>query len=150
RRGAAMAALLCVVLAAWAIFRARHLRDESYYGLSFALVSVLTFLVAPLSWPHHYVYLLPALAWAAVQTSRLRLRQLGWLAARGALLASFVCCAYSWPIKEIDALGSPLLRSAPLAGPVILFVLLLGLTVAASRGAVRHHDVRAGAVFSER
>ena len=42
------------------------------------------------------------------------------------------------------------LRSAPLAGPVILFILLLGLTVSASPSAMRHHDVRADAVFSER
>jgi hypothetical protein len=132
RLHATAAALLCCAVTAFALFRARHLDDESYYGLSFGLVSVLTFLIAPLSWPHHFVFLLPGLAWATVQASRLRTTTTR-RAVKCVLLAALVICAYPWPMKDLAELASPWLRSVPFAGPVLLFFLLLGLTFMASR-----------------
>jgi hypothetical protein len=125
---ATIAALVCGAATMLAVFLLREVDDERYYGLCFGLVSVLTFLIAPLSWTHHTVFLIPGLAWAAVQVSRVGLRT--GLAARGMLLAALVLCAYPWPTTEMAALSSPWLRSVPLAGPVLLFVLLLGLAAA--------------------
>jgi hypothetical protein len=107
----------------------RDLDRQSYYGLSFGLVSVLTFLIAPLSWPHLFVFLIPGLACAAIQVSRQPQKRRA--VARLALLAALVVCAYPWPMKELAGLSSPWLRSVPLAGPLLLFALLLALAVAA-------------------
>jgi alpha-1,2-mannosyltransferase len=129
---ATVAAALCVAVTALAVFLVRHLDDESYYGLSFGLISVLTFLIAPLSWPHHFVFVLPGLAWATVQASRLH-ASASRSAAKLVLLAALVICAYPWPTEQLAGLASPWLRSVPFAGPVLLFVLLLGLIAASIR-----------------
>lgn len=129
RASATVAALLCCAATALAIWVIRDLDRQSYYGLSFGLVSVLTFLIAPLSWPHHFVFLIPGLACAAIQVSRQPQKRRA--VARLALLAALVVCAYPWPMKELAGLSSPWLRSVPLAGPLLLFALLLALAVAA-------------------
>lgn len=131
RQAATAAAVICLALAAFAVFLVRNLEDETYFGLSYGLVSVATFLIAPLSWPHHFVFVLPGLAWAAVQVGRMH--GSGAVVARAVFLGALVVCAYPWPMKDLGALSSPYLRSVPLVGPVLLFLLLLGLVVVAVR-----------------
>jgi alpha-1,2-mannosyltransferase len=127
---ATIAALVCCAATGLAVFLARDIDRQAYYGLSFGLVSVLTFLISPLSWPHHFVFLIPALAAAAVQVSRLH--GPGGVAARTVYLGALVICAYPWPLRELGTLSSPWLRSVPLVGPLSLFLLLLALAVAAA------------------
>jgi alpha-1,2-mannosyltransferase len=127
---ATIAALVCCAATGLAVFLARDIDRQTYYGLSFGLVSVLTFLISPLSWPHHFVFLIPALAAAAVQVGRRH--GLGGVVARTVYLGALVICAYPWPLRELGTLSSPWLRSVPLIGPLSLFLLLLALAVAAA------------------
>jgi alpha-1,2-mannosyltransferase len=127
---ATIAALVCCAATGLAVFLARDIDRQAYYDLSFGLVSVLTFLISPLSWPHHFVFLIPALAAAAVQVSR-RHGPSG-VVARAVYLDALVICAYPWPLRELGTLSSPWLRSVPLIGPLSLFLLLLALAVAAA------------------
>jgi alpha-1,2-mannosyltransferase len=127
---ATIAAATCAALTVLAILLVRDLGDRRYHGFGIGLVSVLTFLIAPLSWSHHFVFLIPGLAWTAVQVSSLR--GPGGIAVQAVFLGTLVACAYPWPLEDLATLSSPWLRSVPLAGPVTLFLLLFGLAVSAA------------------
>jgi Glycosyltransferase family 87 len=126
-----IAASVCGAMALGAIAALRRAGDETFYGFSYALISVLVFLAAPLSWFHHSVFLIPALAFAAPYVSRMRDGP-GAIAAQAALLGALVACAYGWPAKDMEPLASPLLRPAPLLAPLLLFALLLALAAHAN------------------
>lgn len=124
------AAVLCTAaLVAGAIIALRGSDDEAFYGFSYALVSPFLFLAAPLSWFHHFVFLLPALAYMAVRVGR-RSGKPGALAAQAAFLVVLALCAYKWPAKDMESLVSPALRSVPTIAPVLLFMFVFSFAAA--------------------
>ncbi|HEX7301267.1 glycosyltransferase 87 family protein [Lentzea sp.] len=62
--------LAAVALAGLAVARCAHRRGSDFLGFSAAAVTSL--LVSPVSWEHHWVWVIPLLVWLAVQAHRRR------------------------------------------------------------------------------
>lgn len=87
------ASALVVLLSAVSVWQARCSADIRYFDLAFAILTAATILVAPLSWHHHQVFVLPALLYLS-----------GTMLARGE--------AVSWPLKAL-AIGVLVLSALP-------------------------------------
>ena len=102
----------------------RRSERRGFYDLGFGAILSATFLIAPVSWFHHFVFLIPALTALAAILNRSNLRDsIGWCSA---LFISTSLIAVTWPIitthpnhRAIDAITMTL----PLLGPLVLFAM---------------------------
>ena len=110
----ALLAATCIVL--W-----RHRRDAAigYFDAAMPVMLVTIYLVAPLSWMHHLVFVMPALLrlWADV-ADRGELKEMLLVAAVGAWIG------FPWPLPQLEDV-SPYLTLIPVPGIVALWVLSL-------------------------
>lgn len=67
RVGSVLWLLLAVAVAAAGFLAARWAYDRRDLLLAFSLVGVVSVLVSPVSWSHHYHWVLPAICWLVVQ-----------------------------------------------------------------------------------
>lgn len=97
---------------------------QEFYDLGFGAILTVTFLIAPVSWFHHYVFLIPALAAFASMLNRSDRRDsIGW---SSSLIISTILIAVTWPTinthpnhQTVDAIAMTL----PILGPLGLFVM---------------------------
>ncbi len=87
------ASVLAVALSALSLWQVRRAGDAKYFDHAFAVLTAVTILVAPLSWPHHQVFVLPALMYLV-----------GTVLVRGE--------PGTWPLKSFT-IGVLLLGAAP-------------------------------------
>src|SRR5579863_1375198 len=109
-------------MVAFTIFLCWTFRREDqrqYYDFGFGAVVVATFLVAPLSWLHHYVFLIPALAAYASILNRSERRDSEW--SQLSLLLVTILLSMVWP--EVDSVhqGARVVMTLPISGPIVLF-----------------------------
>ena len=85
-----------------------------FYDLGFGTMSVASFLIAPLSWFHHFVFLIPALAaFAAILNLTEWRDSIGW---NSALLLVTILIAVKWPIIFSNDLAARILGMLPILG----------------------------------
>jgi alpha-1,2-mannosyltransferase len=115
---AAAVAAAALALAVWA-----HRRGDELLAMCVCATAVL--LVSPITWQHHWVWMVPTLAWLARQAWRTRSRLLGGLTAAVAL--EFFVRPYQWGIpvdREADLhLGTLQLVQASTYGVTALLIL---------------------------
>lgn len=116
------AAVLGFATAVCWTFRRRPRRE--FYDLGFGTILTVTFLIAPVSWFHHFVFLIPALAaFASILNRSDRRDSIGWCSA---LIISTILIAVTWPTiythpnhQVVDAITMTL----PILGPLGLFAM---------------------------
>lgn len=123
-------------LVCWTL-RKQERRD--YYDVGFGVMAAASFLIAPLSWFHHFVFLIPALAACASILSRSEMRHsAAW---NSALLFITVLISVRWPIIIRDSRAAHALMTLPILGPLALFVMLVALSFAVwRRGGTRETE----------
>lgn len=127
-----LAMLGTATLVCW-LMREKDRRE--FYDFGFGLIIVATFLIAPLSWFHHLVFLIPALLACASIVNRDELRDsIGW---RFALLLATVMIALPWPELDPEHHMAAFINTLPIAGPLVLFAMLAALPLVLSWRAAR-------------
>jgi alpha-1,2-mannosyltransferase len=119
---AAVAAAL--VLAVWA-----HRRGDEL--LAVCLCAMATLLVSPITWQHHWVWMVPALIWLARRAWQTRSRLL-WAAA-AAVVVELLARPYQWgipvdPVADLHLGTVQLLQSSTYAVTAVLFLALAAAT----------------------
>ena len=110
--------LAVVVLVCW--FSRRDDRMK-FYDTTFSVIIVAAFLIAPLSWFHHFVFLIPALTAYAAGLRRSEWRDSRYL--QIALLCTTVLLAIAWPEFDTARMSARLVMTVPIIGPLALFAL---------------------------
>jgi len=117
-------------LTALVCWTSRRQGRRRFYDLGFGTVVVATFLIAPLSWFHHFVFLIPALAAFASILNLTEWRDsIGWKATL--LLVTFMISA-GWPQIRSDSRAALALMTLPISGPLALFAMFIILSFAPS------------------
>jgi alpha-1,2-mannosyltransferase len=121
-RGAVLGSAVAICL------RFRQTARRGFYDLGFGIIICATFLVAPVSWFHHYVFLIPALVALGSMLNRTYGR--GSWTWRSAFFISTVLISVGWPIahthpghRTLDAITMTL----PIIGPLALFAMFVTL-----------------------
>ncbi len=118
------AVLGLTILACWTL---RRQGRSAFYDYGFGAISVASFLIAPLSWFHHFVFLIPALVAFASILNRSEWRDsIRW---NSALLFITIMIAVKWPIIFSNDLAARILRMLPILGPLTLFAMFAALPV---------------------
>ena len=114
--------IVVVALATLALLLRRHDDHRQFYDLGFGLLMVTAFLIAPLAWSHHYVFLISALACFAGLLSRNPPRSQAWSMM---LLLATVAIAVKWPELFAHDLPTRLVMTGPIIGPVVLLAMFM-------------------------
>jgi alpha-1,2-mannosyltransferase len=109
----------------------RDCAQRGFYDLGFGAIIAATFLIAPVSWFHHYVFLIPALtAFASILARSDRRDSKIWTTS---LFVITILISVCWPSitthphhPAIDIIGMTL----PISGPLALFVMFAVLPFA--------------------
>jgi hypothetical protein len=100
----------------------RRSEQRGYYDLGFGMITVATFLIAPVSWFHHFVFLIPALCAFASVLNRSEYRgAIPWCIA---LLITTILISVRWPIVQshpTHPLVDTIVMTVPILGPLALF-----------------------------
>jgi alpha-1,2-mannosyltransferase len=116
------AVLGLTILACWTF---RRQGRRGFYDYGFGAMSVASFLIAPLSWYHHFVFLIPALvAFASILNLSEYHDSLGW---NSALLSITIMISLKWPIIFSGDPAARVLRMLPILGPLALFAMFTAL-----------------------
>jgi alpha-1,2-mannosyltransferase len=116
------AVLGLTILACWTL---RRQGRRGFYDYGFGAMSVASFLVAPLSWFHHFVFLIPALvAFASILNLSEWRDSIGW---NSALLIITVLISLKWPIIFSNDPAARILMMLPILGPLALFAMFMAL-----------------------
>jgi alpha-1,2-mannosyltransferase len=120
---------VAVVVAALALAVRAHRRGDEL--LATCLCASATLLISPITWQHHWVWLLPTLLWLAARAWRARSRVL-WIAFAAAA-ADFYARPYLWgiPVDKVADLHldlRQLVLSSTYAAAAIAFLAWAGIT----------------------
>lgn len=108
--------MLVLGLAALAVWTFRRQDRRRFYDLGFGTTIVASFLIAPMSWFHHFVFLIPALAaFASILNSTEWRQSIRW---NSALLLVTVMISVRWPIVMGDYRAAHPLMRIPLLGNI--------------------------------
>ena len=114
--------LVVLVLAGLALLRRRHDERRQFYDFAIGMLMVVAFLITPLAWSHHYVFLIPALACFASLLNGDRPAGNGWHAW---LLFASVAIAVKWPELFAHDRATKFVMALPITGPLALLVMFL-------------------------
>jgi hypothetical protein len=114
--------LVVLILAGLALLRRRHDDRRRFYDFSIGLLMVVAFLITPLAWSHHYVFLIPALACFASLLNGARPAGRGWYVW---LLLATVAIAVKWPELFAHDRATKFVMALPIAGPLALLAMFL-------------------------
>ncbi len=104
----------------------RNQGRREYYDVGFGVMAVASFLIAPLSWFHHFVFLIPALAaFASILNSSKWRDSISW---NSALLFTTILISVRWPIVIRDSRAARALMTLPILGPLSLFAMFGALS----------------------
>ncbi len=106
--------MLVLGLAALAVWTFRRQGRRRFYDLGFGTTIVASFLIAPMSWFHHFVFLIPALAaFASILNSTEWRHSIRW---KSALLLVTVMISVRWPIVMGDYQAAHPIIRLPILG----------------------------------
>lgn len=126
-----------------------RLRDDrtNFYDFAFGIMTCATFLVAPLSWMHHYVFLIPTLVCFASLLNRARPVGPVWIVG---LLLTTVAVSVEWPLLlSANSLTQRLIMTLPIVGPAGLMLIYFVWSMTNCR-ASEALDTKTVAVISRR
>jgi alpha-1,2-mannosyltransferase len=129
---AAAVVVAALVLAVWA-----HRRGDELLAICLCAMAML--LVSPITWQHHWVWMIPALIWVARRAWRERSRLLWGVAA--AVVLEFLARPYQWgipvdPVADLRLGPLQLVQSSTYAVTAVLFLALAAATLARDGRAV--------------
>ena len=127
-----------------------RLRDDraNFYDFGFGITICATFLVAPLSWLHHYVFLIPALVCLASLLNSAGPVRPAWIV--GLLLAT-IAIAVEWPLlSSANNVTHRLIMTIPIVGPAGLMLIYTAWSLANRRASEAWESTVAVAVISRK